>query len=259
MVTSRVLQQLRAGGFVRVVGVNRVMAPWLAEVVGKIGFDLIWLDLEHRAHSYEVIDSISLACRATGMDLMVRIPKAEYGNPMRALEGGANGIMVPHCRSAEEARQWVRWCRYPPLGQRGFDSVGADAEFGLSDSTRYLQQANGETFVALQIEDRDAVDRVEEIAAVPGVDLLFVGPADLSISLGVPLQFDHPSLQAAFDRVAEATQKAGIWWGTVTGSPASAQQALDRGARMITCANDHFLLLDGLREAYRQFGEIRIR
>jgi 4-hydroxy-2-oxoheptanedioate aldolase len=242
-----------------VVGVNRVTAPWLAEVVGKIGFDLIWLDLEHRAYGYEIIDSISLACRATGIDLMVRVPKAEYGNPMRALECGAQGIMVPHCRSAEEARQWVRWCRYPPLGQRGFDSVGADGEFGLSDPARYLQEANRETFVVLQIEDREAVDRVDEIAAVEGIDLLFVGPADLSISFGVPFQFDHPSMQSAIDRVAQAAAKAGIWWGTVTSSPAVAQQALDRGARMVTCANDHFLLLDGLRAAYHQFNAICIR
>jgi 4-hydroxy-2-oxoheptanedioate aldolase len=189
----------------------------------------------------------------------VRIPKAEYGNPMRALECGAQGIMVPHCRSAEEARQWVRWCRYPPLGDRGFDSVGADTDFGLSDSTEYLQHSNQETFVVLQIEDRVAVEHVEEIAAVEGVDVLFVGPADLSMSLGVPLQFDHPAMQSAIDRVARAAAKAGIWWGTVTSSPALAQQALDSGARMVTCANDHFLLLDGLREAYRQFSELRVR
>ena len=259
MVKSRVLQKLRAGEFVRVVGINRVMTPWLAEVVGKLGFDVIWLDLEHRAHGYDVIDPISLACRATGIDLMVRILKTGYDSPMRALECGAHGIMVPHCRSAEEARQWVRWCRYPPFGQRGFDSVGADAEFGLSDSVSYLQESSRETFLALQIEDREAVDCVEEIAAVEGVDFLFVGPADLSISLGVPLQFDHPSLQSAFDRVARAAQKAGIWWGTVTGSPAAAQRALDRGARMVTCANDHFLLLDGLREAWQAFSELSIR
>ena len=259
MVTSRVLQKLRAGGFVRVVGVNRVTAPWLAEVIGKIGFDLIWLDLEHRTHGYDVIDPISLACRATGIDLMVRVPKAEYGSPMRALECGAQGIMVPHCRSGEEARQWVRWCRYPPVGERGFDSVGADAEFGLSGPAQYLQRSNQETFLVLQIEDRVAVEHVEEIAAVEGIDVLFVGPADLSMSLGVPFQFEHPAMQSAIDRVAQAAAKTGIWWGTVTSSPAFAQQALDRGARMVTCANDHFLLLDGLREAYQQFSGISIR
>jgi 4-hydroxy-2-oxoheptanedioate aldolase len=166
--------------------------------------------------------------------------------------------MVPHCRSAQEARQWVRWSRYPPLGERGFDNVGADGEFGLSNPAQYFERSNRETFVVPQIEDRDAVDHVEEIAAVEGVAVLFVGPADLSMSLGVPLHFDHPTMQSAIDRVARAAAKAGIWWGTTTSSPAFAQQALDRGARMVTCANDHFLLLDGLRDAYRQFSEISI-
>ena len=259
MITSRVLRKLRAGEFVRVVGVNRVVEPWLTEVVGKTGFDVVWLDTEHRTYGEEVIDPISLACRAAGIDLMVRIRKTDYSSPMRALECGAQGIMVPHCRSAEEARQWVQWTRYPPIGRRGFDSAGADCDFTLADPVEYLRHTNGETFLVLQIEDREAVDRVDEIAAVKGVDLLFVGPADLTISLGVPFQLAHPSVQAAIDRVANATAKAGIWWGTVTTSPTAAQQALDRGARMVTCANDHFLLVDGLRNAYGEFADLHIR
>lgn len=259
MVTSRVLRKLRAGEFVRVVGINRVTEPWLSEVVGKLGFDVIWLDMEHRPFGSEVIDPVSLACRATGIDLMVRIRKADYCSPMRALECGANGIMVPHCRDAGEAHQWVEWTRYAPLGKRGFDNAGADGEFTLGDSVEYLRHANEETFLILQIEDREAVDCVEEIAAVKGVDMLFVGPADLTVSYGVSLQFDHPSVQRAIDRVAEAARQAEIWWGMPTSTPEAAQHALDRGARMVTCANDHFLLVDGLRRAQQEFSRIKIR
>ena len=157
--------------------------------------------------------------------------------------------MVPHCRSAEEARQWVQWVRHAPLGARGFDNAGADGEFTLADPLEYLRQGNEETFLALQIEEREAVECVEEIAAVKGVDLLFVGPADLTISYGVPMQFNHPSVQQAIDRVAGAARQAGIWWGMPTNTPEAAQEALDRGKRMVTCANDHFLLVDGLRKA----------
>ena len=259
MTSSRVLRKLRAGDFVRAVGINRVTDPWLAEVVGKLDFDVIWLDTEHRVFGYDAIDPISLACRATGIDLMVRIRKAGYDSPMRALECGANGIMVPHCRSAEEARQWVDWARYPPLGSRGFDNAGADAQYTLSETRDYLKRSNEETFLALQIEDREAVERVEEIAVVKGVDLLFVGPGDLTISYGVPMNFDHPSVQLAIERVAKAVRQAGIWWGMPTNTPDAAQRALDQGARMVTCANDHFLLVDGLRNAKREFGQIRIR
>jgi 4-hydroxy-2-oxoheptanedioate aldolase len=229
MVKSRVLQKLRAGDFVRTVSIGRVTEPWFAEVIGRVGFDVIWLDLEHRAFGYNVIDPISLACRATGIDLMVRIRKTGYTAPMRALEFGANGLMIPHCRSAEEARQWVEWARFPPLGKRGFDGAGADADHMLADPLEHLRHGNAETFLVLQIEDREAVECVDEIAAVDGYDLLFIGTGDLSISLGAPMQAGHPSVQRAIDRVAEAAAKHGKWWGIPTGTPEAAQGYLDRG------------------------------
>lgn len=256
---SRLRAKLQAGEFVRVVGINRVTDPWLTEVAGQLGFDVVWFDMEHRPHGYEVIDRLSLACRSTGADLMVRIRKTGYTSAMRALEFGANGIMVPHCCDPEEARQWVEWTRFPPQGKRGFDSASVDANYALSNSLEFLKQRNQDTFLALQIEDREAVDCVDAIAAVEGVDLLFVGPADLSISYGVPLQREHPLIQKALDRVANAAAKAGKWWGTVTETPETAQKELDRGARMVTCADDHFLLVRGLQDAYRKFESIGIR
>jgi 4-hydroxy-2-oxoheptanedioate aldolase len=204
------------------------------------------------------VDRMAIACRATDIDLMVRIRKTGYTSVMRALEFGANGIMVPHCCSVEEAQQWANWTRFPPQGTRGFDGAGADGDYSLSDPLEYLRERNEETFLAVQIEDREAVDCVEGIAAVEGVDLLFVGPADLSISYGIPMQRQHPLVQRALDRVANAAEKAGKWWGTVTETPELAQAELDRGARLVTCANDHFLLVHGLQNAYRQFENIAI-
>ncbi len=259
MTPSRVLQKLRAGDFVITASVNRIAEPWLTEMIGRIGFDVIWFDMEHRAFGYDKIDSLSLACRATGIDLMVRVLKTGYTSPMRALEFGANGIMVPHILSTEEARQWVDWVRFPPLGRRGFDGAGADADYALTDAKEYLSKANDEVFLALQVEDKECVECVEEIAALPGVDLLFVGPGDLSISYGVPFEFDHPLVQSAIDRVASAAQKSGKWWGIPTGSPEQAQSALDRGARLITAGNDHALLLRGFQQAFEEFNQIRVR
>src|SRR3954453_6839915 len=156
MTKSRVLKKLRAGGFVTLAGVSRVSDPWLTEVIGRIGYDCVWFDMEHRAFGYDAIGPIALACRHTGTDLMVRVLKTGYMAPMRALEFGANGIMVPHCRSAAEARQWVDWCRFPPLGKRGFDGAGSDADYMLADSLEHLRHANEQTFLTLQIEDREA-------------------------------------------------------------------------------------------------------
>src|SRR5947209_7784818 len=139
MVKSRVLKKLRAGECVKVIGQSRVKDPWFSECIGKLGFDAIWFDMEHRAFGYDVIDPISLACRANGIDLMVRVLKEGYMSPMRALEFGANGLMVPHCRSAAEARQWVEWVRFPPIGKRGIDAAGADAEYALADPLEHLK------------------------------------------------------------------------------------------------------------------------
>ncbi len=259
MTKSRVLQKLRAGDFVKVAAISRVTDPWLAETVGRIGYDAVWLDLEHRPFGYNTIDPLSLACRATSMDLMVRVRKTGYHSPMRALEFGANGIMVPHCRSVAEARQWVEWVRFPPLGKRGLDGAGADANFGLADTLEHLRHGNKEVFLALQIEDKEAVECVNQIAAVEGVDLLFLGPGDLSLSYGVPLQFDHPHLKEATLRVAEAAGKAGKWWGTVTATPEDAQKALGLGARMVTAGVDHVLLVRGFQAAFAEFSKIGIR
>lgn len=259
MIKSKVLQKLRSGEFVRAAGIGRVTEPWLCEVIGGLGFDVIWLDMEHRSFSYDVIDRISLACRATGMDLMTRVLKTGYSSPMRCLEFGSNGLMIPHIRSVEEARQWVEWCRFPPIGRRGFDGAGVDADYMLADPIAHMRHGNEEVFLALQVEDREAVECVEEIAALEGVDLLFVGPADITISYGVPFQFDHLSVQRAIDRVASATAKAGKWWGIPTGSPESAQKALDRGARLITCGNDHVFLVRGFQNAVKEFGDLKIK
>lgn len=259
MTKSRVLRKLRQGECVRVAGVSRVADPWLAEVIGHLDYDVIWFDMEHRAFGYDAIDPLSLACRATGIDLMVRVLKEGYMSPMRALEFGANGLMVPHCRSAAEARQWVEWSRFPPLGRRGIDAAGADADYMLADPLEHLRYGNEETFLVLQIEDREAVECVEEIAAVDGFDLLFIGGADLSASYGVPFQFDHPHVQKAIDRVASACARAGKHWGMPTGSPEAAQKLIDRGARMITCAGDHGLLVNGFRNAIREVAGVGVR
>ena len=246
MLKSRALAKLRSGELVKVAGISRVGEPWLAELTGRLGYDVIWFDMEHRLFGYEVLDPLALACRATGIDLMVRVLKEGYQAPMRALEAGANGTMVPHCKSAAEAKQWADWARFPPLGKRGFDGAGADCDYMLDDSQEFLKHANRETFLMLQIEDPEAVEAADEIAAVEGVDLLFVGPADLSIAYGVPLQVTHPLIEKAIERVAAACAR-GEMVGHSNGEPGDCPEARRPGS-----ADDH------VRERSRAAGE-RVR
>jgi 4-hydroxy-2-oxoheptanedioate aldolase len=160
--------------------------------------------------------------------------------------------------SVAEAREWVNLVRFPPLGRRGFDGAGADAQYALDDPLEYLNTANDNVFLVLQVEDKECVDSVEEIAALPGVDMLFVGPGDLTISYGIPFQFDHPLLQSAIERVANATEKAGKWWGIPTGSPKAAQRFIDMGARLVTGGNDHVFLMRGFQESIESFKTVQV-
>ena len=259
MVKSRILQKLRSGEHAVVAPVSRVKDPWLTEVIGTFGYDGVWFDMEHRHYGYDVLDPISLACRATGMDFVVRILKEGYTAPMRALEAGASVLIVPHCKTPEEARQWASWTFYPPKGTRGFDGAGADTTFMLDDARTHLTERNNETLLILQIEDREAVECVDEIAALDGVDLLFIGPGDLSISLGVPFEMNSPVMQRAIDRIANAAAKHGKWWGMPTGSPEAAQALLDRGGRFMTCGSDHVFLVNGYRNAIEPFKKLQIK
>ncbi|MEO7650504.1 MAG: aldolase/citrate lyase family protein [Bryobacteraceae bacterium] len=256
MTNSKVLSKLRTGELVRVVNISRVTNPWLTEVAGKIGFDAIWLDLEHRDHPAGVVAPMAMACRATGMDLIVRVRKTSYDSPMRVLEGGAQGIMVPHCLTAAEAQQWVDWTKFPPLGKRGFDGAGADADCSLANPLEHLTHANRETFLMLQIEDREAVENVDAIAAVPGVDVLFIGPGDLTISYGIPMQTSHELIINAMTQVAAACKRHGKYWGMATSSPEMAQRAATAGAGLITCGSDHGFLVRGMRDAFGVYSKV---
>ena len=174
-------------------GAGQLISPKLIEIVGEHGgFDALWLDGEHAGITMKEIELATMAARAYGMDHFVRLPATDYATIMRPLEAGAGGVMVSMVRSPEEAEQAVRWAKFWPRGERGMNGGNRDGRFGLTPMAEYAAQANAETFVGIQIETPSALAAVAEIAAVPDVDLLFVGPADLSQMLGIPGDFENP-------------------------------------------------------------------
>jgi len=211
-----------------------VASPKFTELIGLLGIDGVWLDMEHQDYDYHDMANACLGCRAGGCDAMIRVRKEGMHSYFRALEVGANGIMVPHCMSAEEARYVVRNSRFNPVGMRGMDGIEAPADHSLMPMDEYMEMANRETFVVVQIEDREALDVVEDIAQVEGIDVLFIGPGDLSQSLGIPLQFDHPKMSDAFRRVAKAAENGGKWWGSTSGSEDRMRELIDMGARLVS-------------------------
>ncbi|MFI4876200.1 MAG: HpcH/HpaI aldolase/citrate lyase family protein [Blastopirellula sp. JB062] len=208
-------------------------SPDVYEMTALMGFDAIWLDMEHHATGLESMVHLIRAARAGDADVVVRPAKGEFMRMGRMLEAGANGIMYPRCSSAEEAREVVKWAKFAPVGRRGCDASGPDVPYLLTPLNQYLAEANRETFVIIQIEDPEALDHVDEIAAVPGVDMVMLGPGDFSILSGIPGEFDHPLVLAAQEKIIQATLKAGKPWAATCSTIQKAKEFADRGARLL--------------------------
>jgi len=219
-----------------------------------MGFDGLWMDLEHHGTSLETAANLMRAARVGTSDVLCRPAKGEFLRLGRMLELGAQGIMYPRCDDAAEAREVVAWAKFAPQGKRGIDGTNADAPYGSLPLAQYIREANEQTFVAIQVEDQRGVANADEIAAVDGVDVLFLGPADFSILSGVPGQYDHPLVVGAIRAVAEAAKKAGKQWGMPVGSAEEAGRLIEMGARFLFHSSDVLMLKAGLESMKRLFG-----
>lgn len=251
----RIKQLLADGQLVRMFGVGQLFSPKLVEIVGEHGgFDALWLDAEHAGLGMKDIELATMAARAYGLDHFVRQPATDYASIMRSLEAGAGGVMISMVRGPEDAEQAVRWAKFHPRGERGMNGGNRDGRFGLTPVPEYVARANAETFVGIQLETAGAIARVAEIAAVPDVDLLFVGPADLSQVLGIPGDFENPRCLDAIETIARACAEAGKPWGIVPRGPEYAARMLGWGCRMFVPAFDIHMFHAGIRATKARYG-----
>lgn len=220
------------------------------------GFDGFWIDVEHAGLTTRDVEIATMAGRASGFDTFVRIPPTDYALVTRCLEAGAGGVMAAQIHSAEHAEEFVQWAKFVPRGKRGLNVGGYDGHFGLSPAAEFCERANAESFVAIQIETIGALEECDAIAAIDGVDLLFVGPADLSQALGVTGQFLHADCLAAIDRVSAACRAHGKRWGAVTPTPEHAAICIDKGCTMITPTNDVRIVNAGIQAVKKSFDQV---
>lgn len=244
----RIKELLAEGKFVRLFGLGQLISTKLVEIVGEHGgFDGLWLDAEHAGLGMKEIELATMAARAYGLDHFVRMPATDYAVVMRVLEAGAGGIMVSMARSAAEAEQAVRWAKFWPRGERGLNGGNRDGRYGLMPLPEYVAKANAETFVGIQVETPGALAAVAEIAAIPDVDLVFVGPADISQMLGVPGDFENPRCLDAIAGIADACNSAGKPWGIVPRGPEYASRMAAMGCRMFVLGFDIHAFHAGIR------------
>ncbi len=187
----------------------------IVETIGRLGFDWVLLDCEHGAITVESLDALTAAADAVGITPIVRPSSNDPVSIGQVLDRGAHGIQVPHVDTVEDARRAVAAAKYYPLGERGIASGTRASDYGVGfRATEFAARTNEETLVCIQFEHRNALDNLEEILKVEGVDVFFLGPMDMSLSLGHPGKFDEPVVREAYERVFDAIRKAGKIAGT---------------------------------------------
>lgn len=236
--------ELSAGPFLK------IPAPEVTELAGLAGFDHVVIDLEHSQYTLTTAVAAARAAMARGIDPVVRTADRSAAELVHALDLGASGLIVPHVGSAEDAAEVVQNTRFHPLGVRGMDVYARAAGWGATPRDEYLRRANEDIAIGVMVEGSAVIDRLGDIAAVEGLDLLFVGPYDLSQSLGLPGQVEHPTVTTAIEGVVATARAHGKAVGMYVDSVAMARRFVDLGVRFIGMANDADIL-------HRSFTEMR--
>ena len=218
-----------------------------AENMAQCGWDSLTVDLQHGLVDYQAAVGMMQAISTTGITPLARVPWNEPGIIMKLLDAGAFGIICPMINSRAEAEAFVGACRYAPVGYRSFGPVRA----GWVHGGDYFKNANQTVLAIAMIETSKAMDNLEEILSTPGLDGIYVGPADLAISMGRPPQGDPTDdvVNAAIDKICAAAKRHGVRPGIHTASPAGARNMIDRGFQFTTILSDNALLASAAKSA----------
>ncbi|CAN5491431.1 aldolase/citrate lyase family protein [soil metagenome] len=252
LVHNNVRKRIADGEVAVSMVVRLVTSVEIANIAGACGFDSLYVDLEHSSLSLETTSQICIAALDAGIAPFVRVPTHGSEYVSRALDGGALGIIAPHVATAEEARQVVSNAKFPPLGNRSVTVGIPHLRFRNWPAAEARRILNQETMVIAMIETPDALDNVEEIAAVEGVDIVMIGTNDLCAEMGIDGQFEHEKVAAAYTRTIEACRRhgkaAGI--GGLAGKPDLLRKFIAEGARYVSSGADlSFILQAGKARA----------
>jgi 4-hydroxy-2-oxoheptanedioate aldolase len=222
--------------------------PDFVEIANLLGFDAVWIEMEHGLMSFSEAADLCRVASAMGLLTMLRIPSGSSDVTLKAAECGPDIIDLPMANSPEAVAEFVRTSRYAPMGQRGFYSSSRSVQFSINGGVAdWHQRVNDELALVVQIETKQAVEDVEAICSVPGVDGVFLGLGDLSTSLGVPGDIQHPRVQRAIERTLAAAKKCGKRI-LAPGSPEEAQMWVARGASVFFCCSDTSCMIDSAKE-----------
>lgn len=238
-------ERLRNGEQVLGTMVTTFASPDIAKILQVCGFDFLIVDCEHGSFTTREVANIIAVARGIGMPALVRIPEMRREHALKFMEMGASGLLLPNTESAEQAKMLVDCTKYAPLGHRGVSLSRPHTDFMKVSGATYMPQANDETILMCQIESRKGVENVEEIIAVEGIDVAFIGPNDMSQDYGILGQFEHPEIVAAFEKIVAAAQANGKWAGAHFGGAAPLKPWLKKGMQINMWNSDNGLLALG--------------
>ena len=237
---NRVKKILREGGLALGTYTGGIADPQIVEIIGHAGFDAAFIDMEHTSFDLRDIQLMVMAAERVGITPIVRTPGFDPAFILRLLDMGVQGIQVPHISNARAAREAVQAVRYAPAGDRGMAGASRASDFGKIPLKEHMEQSNREITLAVMIEDLPALDDIDAIAATEGIDIIAIGPSDMSRALGVSGTADHPKMLAAVQRVSDAIRKGGIARLALPMNhgalPRNAKQLRDLGVGYCNCA-----------------------
>lgn len=248
---NRIREKLAAGKTVIGTMLVEIRQPGIMTLLANAGFDFVLIDNEHGPFSVETIADLSRAARDAGVTPIVRIPELTYAHVAQSLDGGAQGIMLPRVTERSQVETCVRYLKYPPEGRRGAVLGRGHLNFRAGPLAETLAQMNRETFLVVQIETAEAVDRLDDLLSVEGVDAALIGPTDLSLALGVPGRMDDPKLVAAIEKTLAACLAKGVIPAIHTNDVSQTAAWARRGMRLVSISSEAGLLVAGAAQAIK--------
>lgn len=235
----------------------RTSACALVEILGNVGFDFFVIDMEHGPHSVETVGMLIRVANMSRVAPIVRVPENTKSAISRALDRGATGILVPHVSTKAETQKVVSASKFFPNGERGMDIHGRPANYGMVSKEQYLSEANQNTLVAIQIENLQGVKGLKDILEVKGIDVIFIGPYDLSQSMGIPGQVSHPELISEMEKMVKLIRGAGTVAGIYVDDPQTAKRWTDLGVQFISILIDVLIFYQGCKSLLEKLKENR--
>lgn len=239
-------EKLDRGELALGVGLRSARTVDVARAMKTAGFDWLFIDMEHNTMSLDDACNISVAGQAEGITPLVRVPGVEHHHATRALDGGAQGIIVPHVDDLETAKRMVANTRYPPVGHRSMYGALPQVGFKAYPQGELMEALNRSIYLVLMIESPEGVAAADEIAALDGVDALLIGTSDLTSEMGIPGQLDHPDVVAAYETVIAACKKHGKHAGMGgVYAPDMMERYIDMGMRLILTGSEFTFMMKG--------------